>query len=178
MKKVLKFIGASLLSLLLIAILGYLYIGGFAGINFLEHRPRPPIIEIPITYNIEWWGLQNTLYVDSFNVDIVDSKLDLFSHKSLIFYKISGHIKGTEQSLSFIESVHMSERFNRDTSLHCDRIIEITPIVATKDNKGSQGNKHFSFKNEYIITSTHFGINKIKFICGPYQKAIELIQRK
>jgi len=178
MKKVIKFIGTSLLLLLLIAILGYLYIGGFGEVNFLEHKPRPPGIEIPITYNIGWWGFQNKLNIDSFKVDIIDSKLDLFSYRSLISYKISGHIAEDENSQSYIGSVHMSEQFNRDTSLHCDRIIEITPIVITKDDKRSQGEKPFSFKNEYIITSTHRGVNRIKFICGPYQQTIELFQRK
>lgn len=142
-------------------------------------EPRKPRLEIPVTYNIGWWSDQKALSVDSLQVDILESKLNLFNSKSLISYKISGHLNYEGHWQPIIEEVHISERINLDTTLNCDRIIEITPIIEDKENKNTNGGSDkFEFKNEHTITSSHWGINRIKIICGQKEQTIELRQSK
>jgi hypothetical protein len=75
--------------------------------------------------------------------------------------------------------VHISERVNTDTTQLFDRIVEITPIVeVTENKKATSGYESFSFTNECIIHSNHWGVNRVKFICGQKEQIIELQQRK
>ncbi len=109
-------------------------------------------------------------------IDIVESRLNLFNSKSLISYKVIGHLENKDY---FIKEVHISERINLDTTLNCDRVIEITPVI--KDQESARVNSEtdkFEFKNEHIINSNHWGINRIKFICGLKEQTIELHQIK
>ena len=78
-----------------------------------------------------------------------------------------------------IEAIHISERINLDTTLACDRIIEITPVIEDKQNKKVDGGiKNFNFTNEHTISSNHWGTNRIKFICGQKEQIIDLQQTK
>ncbi|MDD4971974.1 MAG: hypothetical protein PHT07_21315 [Paludibacter sp.] len=184
MKKVFKILGLSILTLVFVVIGYYLYltdIGGKDILTFalLSTEPRKPTVEIPVTYNIGWWSDQKALNIDSLQVDIVESRLNLFNSKSLVAYKVSGHLTYKGQWQPKIKEVHISERINLDTTLHCDRIIEITPVIEDKENKKVNGGTYkFDFKNEHIIKSNHWGINKIKFICGQKEKTIGLQQVK
>jgi hypothetical protein len=47
-----------------------------------------------------------------------------------------------------------------------------------ENNHVNGGSDKFEFKNEHIINSNHWGINRIKFICGQKEQTIELLQRK
>ena len=179
MKKLLKITGLFFLFLILGIGALYLYFTGFGRIKILSATPRKPKIEVPVTYTIDWWSNQNTLAVDSFNVGIVESKLNLFNSQSLVFYKVCGHLTYKGHWQPKIEEVHISERLNTDTLLHCDRIIEITPVVKTINNENTTGGSDlFSIKNEHTIKSNHWGKNRIKFVCGKHEKTIELMQRK
>jgi len=177
MKKIFKLFGLSLLTIILLAVGYYLYLTDFGRKGIFE--PRNPRLEIPVTYNIGWWSNQKALNIDSFKIDIVESRLSLFNSKSLIAYKVFGHLKYEGHWQPKVNEVHISERINLDTTLHCDRIIEIAPVIkVSENNKVNGGIDKFEFKNEHIITSNHYGINRIKFICGQQEKIIELKQVK
>jgi len=178
-KKIIKIIGLILLILVLTIVGYYLYSTDFGRKGILSTEPRQPRLEIPVTYNIGWWSDQESLSIDSLRIDIIESKLNLFNSKSLISYKVGGHLTYKGHWQPQIETVHISERMNLDTILHCDRIIEITPVINDKINDNiNGGSDKFEFKNEHTITSNHWGVNRIKFICGLKQQTVELRQVK
>ena len=184
MKKIFKLFGLCLLACIILAVGSCLYFANVGKKNHLSTAvlsagPRNPRHEIPVTYNIGWWPYQKELKIDSFNIEILESRLSLFNSKTLIAYNVYGHLNSTGNRQPIIEEVYISERINSDTTLHCDRIIEITPVVKVKENnKANGGTDKFAFKNEHIIISNHWGINRIKFSCGQQEKTIELRQVK
>jgi len=156
-----------------------LYLRNFGQINILSNPPSQPSIQIPITYNLGWWTDQKALTIDSLNVQIVESKLNLFNNKSLISYRIAGRLTFKGHWQPIINEVHISERINMDSTLPFDRTIEITPVVVDKETKKvNSGVDKFEFVNEHTINSNHWGLNKIKFICGQKEQIIELHQVK
>ncbi|MNR18278.1 hypothetical protein D3C85_1350000 [compost metagenome] len=63
--------------------------------------------------------------------------------------------------------------------MNFDRIIEITPIIKNTENRNvNGGSEKFEFKNGHTITSNHWGINRIKFVCDQKEQIIELQQSK
>ena len=177
--KTLRIIGIFLGFVFFIALCFYLYIRDFGRNILFSYEPRHPKNEVPITYNIDWWTHQNQLNIDTLNVEIIEKNLSLFNHKSLISYVITGHLNASKNSKLSITEVHISERLNRDSSKSYDRIIEITPIVKAKIDKNlDYGRTTFKFKNEHIINSNQWGMNKIKFICGTKEQVLELQQVK
>ena len=179
MKKVFKIVGLLFLIILLFSVTFYFFHSNFGKFDVLSNSPRQPKLQIPITYNIGWWSNQKELSIDSLTIDIIESKINLFNSKSLIAYKVSGHLNYRGHWQPKIEEVHISERLNFDTTLHCDRLVEITPIVKDEENITTNGGTDkFEFKNEHIINSNHWGINRIKFICGQKEQIIELQQVK
>jgi len=98
MKKIFKLLGFCLLAFFLLAVGYYLYQTDFGRKDilsnaFLSAGPGYPKIEIPVTYNISWWSNQKELNIDSLKIDIIESRLSLFNSKSLIAYKVFGHLK-------------------------------------------------------------------------------------
>jgi hypothetical protein len=179
MKKFFKILGLIILSLILCSVAYYLYLTDFGRKNILSNEPRQPKLEIPVTYNIGWWSNQKDLSIESLNIEIVESKLNLFNSKSLISYRISGKLTYDKFWRTFIDEVHISERINNDSSLNCGRIIEITPVLNNQENKKPKRvSEKFEFKNEHTITSNRWGINRIKIICGDKEQTIELHQYK
>ncbi len=179
MKRIFKIIGLAVLVLVMGTVAYYLYLTDFGRKNILSKEPRRPKLEIPVTYNVGWWSSQEALSIDSLNIEIVESKLNLFNSKSLISYRVSGKLTYEGHWKAIIDEVHISERINFDTTLNCDRIIEITPVIDDiKDEKANGGIDRFEFKNEHTIVSNHWGINRIKFICGQKEQTIELRQSK
>lgn len=157
----------------------YLYITDFGSRDLLTGAPTKAKYEVPITYNIDWWPYQDSLTIDSLDIKIIESKLNLFNSKSLISYQITGNIKYYDWILN-LKEVHISERINYDTTLNYDREIELTPIIESLKYKEDATREilKFNFRNEHIITSNHWGINRIKFICGDKEQIIELRQAK
>lgn len=179
MKKAFKIIGLIVLTLILSVVAYYLYLTDFGRKSILSTEPRRPKYEIPVTYNIGWWSNQKALSVDSLKIEIVESKLNLFNSKSLISYQVIGELTYKGHWQPTIEEVHISERVNLDTTLNYDRIIEITPVIKDiENNKTNGGTDRFEFINEHTIVSNHWGINRIKFICGQKEQIIELRQSK
>lgn len=179
MKKIYKTTGIIAVVMILLAVGTYGYFTNFGKTNIFFTGPRSPKLEMPITYNVGWWSNQDALSIDSLQIEIVESKLNLFNDKSLIAYKISGQLAHQKDWQRVIKEVHISERVNLDTTLHCDRIIELTPVVKSKESKTLDGEmERFQLRNEHTIVSNHWGINRIKFICGNKEQIIELKQRK
>ena len=157
----------------------FLYATDFGRKSSSAPGPERPKLEIPVTYNIGWWSYQEMLFIDSLNIEIIECKLNLFNSKSIISYKISGQLDYEGYWQPQIKEVHISERLNNDTTLNYDRIIEITPIIEViRDEEGNGGSFKFELTNEHIITSSGWGINRMKFICGQHEEIIELYQGK
>lgn len=179
MKKVIKILAVTLIAIALMTLVAYLYYSELGRRDILTGAPNYAKHEIPVIYNIGWWTYQDSLEIESFNVEIEESRLNLFNAKSLISYRIIGNLRYKHWPLT-IEAVHISERTNSDTTYNYDRIIEITPIAKSGKHRENGENRtdRFEFKNEHLINSDHWGINRIKFICGTKEQIIELRQAK
>lgn len=152
----------------------------FCGCDILNSSPRNPNHEVPITYNIGWWPYQKDLKIEGLDIEILESELNLFNSKSLIAYKISGHLFSSKNWEANIEQIHIAEYLNKDTiDDSYDRVIEITPVVKVSENKKQKEEfKPFTVYNEHTVTSNSWGINSIKVICGDKEQIIKLHQKK
>ncbi|AXT59294.1 hypothetical protein D1816_02670 [Aquimarina sp. AD10] len=148
----------------------------------LSTEPRNPKIEITETHSIGWWSKQEALNVNTFEVKIIDSKLNLFNSKSLISYRIKGSLAYKKGWRPFIKEIHLSERFLpqlNDSTENLDAIIEITPIIGADDDESYNGEKiEFDITNEKKMNSFHWGSNRIRFKCLENIDDIMLSQRK
>ncbi|WP_188051740.1 hypothetical protein [Flavobacterium sp. GP15] len=178
MKKIIKIFTIIILTIFLFCVCAYLYLTDFGKNGIFSTEPRKPKIEIPVTYNIGWWSYQDDLTIDSLKIEIIESKLNLFNSKSLVSYSIYGKMKFDDGHWEpKIESVHLSERIEKDSLKN--RIIEITPIISVSEKDNEKGGfKKFNFKNEHTIISNGWGNNIIKFICGNKEQIIRLQQTK
>ena len=130
----------------------------------IDQSPRKPKNEIPVIYDFSWQVYQSSLDVDSLKVKVIESNLTMFNDKSLISYTVYGQINSTKNSVAKIGNVHLSERVNNDSTVKCDGIIEITPIVFMDvEQNALQKKVKFRFTNEMIVNSIHWGNNEIKF---------------
>lgn len=146
--------------------------------NALFGKSRKARRQIPVTYHIGWWSNQDQLQISGFTVDILKSRLNLTNRESLLSYTVSGQIKQEGHWKPFIKEVHVSERL-LDKAVELDAEILITPVVDVKQDKSSEGGiVPFNFTNEHVVSSLHWGVNKIRFSCGHYERIIELVQGK
>jgi len=181
---VLKILGIIILTLTIVVIGIYWSLtnfvrGGISGRRGIFGKLRKLKIEIPITYNIGWWAHQNAMIIEGLDIKILESNLNLFNSKSLVSYKIKGKLKHDGSWKPSIKEIHISERLNKDTAQNLNRIIELTPIVALKeDEKLNGGIEEFEFTNQHRITSGNWGLNRLKFISADIEKIIELRQSK
>ena len=148
----------------------------------ISTEPRNPKIEITETYSIGWWSEQEALNVDTFEVKIVDSKLNLFNNKSLISYRIKGNLNYKKGWRPFIKEIHLSERFlthSNDSINNPDAMIEITPVIGAEDDESYNGEIiAFDITNEKKMNSLHWGNNRIRFKCLEKINDITLSQMK
>lgn len=187
-----KFVYGIVIILITLLITGFIFRDKFLSLLVLgDLLTREPKNQIEAVTNIGWWAFQKDLKIDNFTVKIVESKLNLFNNYSWISYTVKGELKGSNQWKPYIGNVHISQRFireynrdlhpylDKDTSKIPEAIIEITPIVMTKENKSYKGEViKFNFTNELKIQSFHFGDNWIRFKCDSLQNDILLKQRK
>ena len=201
MKKTLIIIGF----LILVIIAGLFLTSKYWIGLFLETEPREPKYEIPITYNIGWWSNQETLHIDTFEVKLIDSRLNLFNSYSLINYRIKGRLILDKNNWEpFIDKIHISERviktdtvdtdsfnvmtftLNKDTvqigeiSISPEAVIELTPIIKVKENKSYKAGQviEFDLTNEHKIQSLEWGNNYFLINCGDFDFPLVLQQRK
>ncbi len=148
----------------------------------LSTEPRNPKVEVIETHTIGWWSKQEALSIDTFEANIVDSKLNLFNSKSLISYRIKGNLKYKKGWRPYIKEIHLSERFltnTTDSINNPDAMIEITPVIGAKDDESYNGEKiEFDITNEKKMNSFHWGNNRVRFKCLESINDIVLSQRK
>jgi len=158
---------------------------------FADLYPREPKNQIEVVNDIGWWANQKELRIVDFSVKVIESKLNLFNAFSLISYTIKGELKGNNNWRPFIGNVHASERFiriynrelhpylDKDTAKIPEAMIEITPVVRTKEDKNYKGESvMFQFTNELKLESFHFGNNWIRFQCDSLERDLILQQFK
>ena len=159
--------------------------------NILSAEPRNPKLEISETSKIGWWPYQESLKIDSFTVEIVESKLNLFNRKSLIKYTVRGKLSNDGHWKPSIKSIHVSQRFLRiydrelhpyldtDTTKTPEAMIEITPIIEVVNDDNYNGEEiEFEFTNELKLESFHWGNNWVRFKCADKWQDLTLEQRK
>jgi hypothetical protein len=157
--------------------------------HFITAEPRNPKNEINETFQIGWWSYQESLVIDSFKVELVESKLNLFNNKSLIRYRLKGKLIHDTPWQPYIKTVHISQRFIRkynrnlhpyldtDTTKMPEAIIEITPVVKVKENQYYKGDSvDVEFTNEIKLESFHWGNNWVRLQCG--DKWVDLILKQ
>ncbi len=156
-----------------------------------KNRPGKPKLEVPVTHQLGWWAYQDGMEIDTFEVKIVKSQLNLFNNKSMLKYRIVGKVKTQNSWRPEIGEIHISERFvrrgmeikegmmesSKETSP--EAIIELTPVVIVKDDKSYKGEvRTFDIANEYILPSYHWGSCYVQFKCGKFEKEIKVHQSK
>lgn len=152
--------------------------------------------EIPVTYKIGWWANQHLLQIDSFDVTIIKSKLNLMNSRSLLSYTVKGKLKVQGSYMPYIKKIHHSEKMLAEhpngsfapARVHdgvVDAEIQLTPIVALKLHKKSKKQAlqtfefiPFSLSNEFTVNSLHWGENIFRLVCGSFIVEIVLWQHK
>src|SRR5687768_16662817 len=104
----------------------------------LYSGPREPKNQTEITYNIGWWSHQGGLTIDKLEIEVVDSRLNLFNNRSLISYTIEGKMTDDKNWEPYLKKIHISERFPTDSSRRTG-MIELTPVVGVKENNEYTG---------------------------------------
>lgn len=149
-----------------------------------------PHVEVPEVYHIRGSPFNGKIFIDSFDADVVYSKLNMFFHKSLIEYKVSGRMIGHKDWKPSINEVHVAERYvlsnnsndmrqSHSSPVDIDAIFEIIPLSSTRrDSQYAGGEVPFSFTNEIIVESMHMGDNLYRFRCDKFDKDIVLSQLK
>ncbi len=158
---------------------------------FKDIHPREPKILMETTHRIGWWAHQEHLKIDSFKVEIIESRLNLFNSLSILKYSIFGKLSADKEWEPFIKKIHLNERFlkdyekdflpnfDNDSIEKPEAIIEITPIVDVKKNMKYKGEEIlFEISNELKIESFHWGNNRIRFQCDTISKDLIIKQRK
>jgi hypothetical protein len=147
--------------------------------TILYTGPRDPKNQIETTFDIGWWSHQDGLIIDNLEIEIVDSRLNLFNSKSLISYTISGMMTGSKNWEPYLKKIHLSERFVKTDSTSHMGLIELTPLIGVRENSNYvDGKVPFKVTNELLMESFHWGNNPVLFKCEQIERRIELKQRK
>ena len=185
--KILIWIGAIIL---LLSGIYFLALPSIVGSMF-SAEPRSPKLQISETPNIGWWAYQDALTVDTFQVELIESKLNLFNSKSLIRYTVKGRLSYKGHWKPSIKDIHVSQMFLRqydrelhpyldsDTAQTPEALISVTPVIkVTNDEKYNGEELDFEFTNEIKLESFHWGNCWVRFQCGDKWTDLILEQRK
>ena len=150
-----------------------------SGCSILGKGPGKAKTQVPVTYKLGWWAKNSNLKVESFEVKIVESNLNLFNITAKVAYTITGTMNANAGWEPYIGSVHVNERFDQTDSTKKIAIVTFTPVMNTKKNKNQKGGlTKFTFTNEHLITSYQWGENKFRFVCGDFMTELKLDQKK
>ncbi len=185
--KILIWIGAIILLLFGVYFLALPSIVG----SVFSTEPRNPKLQIPETANIGWWAYQDALTVDTFQVELIESKLNLFNSKSLIRYTVKGQLSYKGHWKPSIKDIHVSQMFLRqydkelhpyldsDTAQTPEALISVTPVIKVMNDEDYNGEElDFEFTNEIRLESFHWGNCRVRFQCSDKWKDLVLEQRK
>jgi hypothetical protein len=157
--------------------------------------------EVPVSHKVSWWAYQDQMKVSSFRLFIGGLKMTAFKSKEVIGYEISGTLKGEVGWRPQIVQVHSSERFLHPDPympevslkeyspeerkrrpkeyLQAEALITFTPIVRVEKDESYQGEEfEFTFRNECVLQSFHWGENRVRLQCREIVHDIYWNQRK
>jgi hypothetical protein len=141
--------------------------------------PKRAKTEVKEVHKLDWWAKNPNITIESFEVKIVESELNLFNHIAKISYTIKGKMKSNDGWEPKISSVHVSEQYLPADTLGQISVHTFTPIMVTKSSKKAKaGETSFSFTNEHTVSSYRWGQNRFRFICGDFVTEFTLDQKK
>mmetsp|Transcript_6698 Transcript_6698/g.10984 ORF Transcript_6698/g.10984 Transcript_6698/m.10984 type:complete len:194 (+) Transcript_6698:86-667(+) len=155
-------------------------------IHFWHLTPR---LEVPESYHIESIGHNRALHIDSLEVQVMYSQLNLFNWQSMIQYSIKGKIlsETPRGSHLYIKKIHVSQRYLHWNDSDAvgpglpESSVEFQPLVGTEavaKQFQSMSPVPFSVTNQIVMSSQHMGENIIRFMCGEHSVDISLFQMK
>lgn len=150
-----------------------------SGCAVLGKGPGKAKTQVAVTYKLGWWAKNANLNVESFEVKIIESNLNLFNTTAKVAYTITGTMKANAGWEPYIGSVHVSEHFENSDSIKQVAVVEVTPIMNTKKNKKqAAGVTRFKVTNEHLVNAYQWGTNTFRFVCGDFITELKLDQKK
>jgi hypothetical protein len=141
--------------------------------------PKKAKCEVKEVHKLGWWSKNANMKVESFEVKVVESNLNLLNSTAKISYTISGTMKSNAGWEPYIGEVHVSEQYESRDSTSQMAVHTFTPVMHTKRNKKHAGGEtKFTFTNEHTVSSYRWGENKFRFMCGDFATEIVLQQKK
>lgn len=131
-------------------------------------------------HEIGWWPYQERIKVQDVKVDVLDSRLNLFNARTLVAISLSGEMSGTPGRRPVIRQAHVAEKsIKTGNFVEPEAEIIITPLVGFKKDKTYDGSAiPFSLKQEMILNSMGWGVNRFKIGAGEIVKDIVVFQQK
>jgi hypothetical protein len=141
--------------------------------------PKKPKCEVRESYKLDWWTKNPNMRIESFEVKVVESNLNLFNSVAKISYTITGTMKSNAGWDPYIREVHVSEQYENRDSANMVSVHTFTPVMASKSSKKAKGGEEkFTFTNEHTVHSYKWGENKFRLVCGDFVTEIKLDQNK
>ena len=141
--------------------------------------PKKAKCDVKEVYKLDWWTKNANMRVESFEVKVIESNLNLFNHTAKVSYTITGTMKANAGFEPSISMVHVSEQYENRDSANMVAVHTFTPVMATTSNKKAKGGEtKFTFTNEHTVNTYRWGQNKIRFVCGDFVTEINLDQKK
>lgn len=79
--------------------------------------PKKAKTEVREVYKLGWWTKNPNMRIESFEVKVVESNLNLLNTTAKISYTITGTMKANAGYEAYIGEVHVSEQYeNRDSA--------------------------------------------------------------
>ncbi len=141
--------------------------------------PKKAKCEVKEVHKLGWWTKNANMKIESFEVKVIESNLNLFNSTAKISYTITGTMKSNKGFEPYIGSVHVSEMYENKDSANQVSVHTFTPVMNTKNNKKfGGGDTKFKFTNEHTVSAYRWGQNRFRFVCGDFVTEINLDQKK
>lgn len=141
--------------------------------------PKKAKCEVKEIHKLGWWTKNANMKIESFEVKVIESNLNLFNTTAKISYTITGTMKSNKGYEPYIGEVHVSEVYENKDSASQISVHTFTPVMNTKSNKKfGGGDTKFRFTNEHTVSSYKWGQNRFRFVCGDFVTEINLEQKK
>jgi len=141
--------------------------------------PKKVKCEVKEVHKLGWWTKNANMKIESFEVKVIESNLNLFNTTAKISYTITGTMKSNKGYEPYIGEVHVSEQYEMADSANQISVHTFTPVMNTKANKKFAGGEtKFRFTNEHTLSSYKWGQNRFRFVCGDFVTEINLDQNK
>ncbi len=131
--------------------------------------------QIPAYYQLDYLSRDLDIVITNFQVEVVESKLNLHNNESILSYTISVKSKDGLTNIH-VTNVYLSDRIEIDNDGKRYRIFSIFPNCILGSDSATQPN--FTFTNQVKIKSTNWGQNKIQFTCSEFRQEVVLQQMK